>query len=258
MLYFDHDTDASKSDEINDLRCLCGGAAVDAYWYILEQIYREETHWVFSRNQRVNPSVLRFFAVDEETFGSWIATMCDLGMLFSIVDNDGVPNAVMSARAAARIEKYKSRAETARQNGKNGGRPPKENPGKTQSVSKSKPKANQAKPTSKAKKREEKRRHGFSQEENPMSGKGGGGVENRSPVCPDCGGPMRPDSDVGGWRCRDGSCRAAVKFREAHRHGMAAYCPRCGVEAKRNTQSGRFECPGCLDVYGPEDVVWRR
>ena len=51
MRYFDHDTDATKDELIQALRLECGGAAVDVYWCILENIYREETDWVPSRYQ---------------------------------------------------------------------------------------------------------------------------------------------------------------------------------------------------------------
>ena len=43
MKYFDHDVEAYKDDKIVLLRRECGGAAIDAYWTLLELIYREET-----------------------------------------------------------------------------------------------------------------------------------------------------------------------------------------------------------------------
>lgn len=42
MLYFDHSTGASTDPKIMQLRLECGGAAVDAYWYLVEQMHRDE------------------------------------------------------------------------------------------------------------------------------------------------------------------------------------------------------------------------
>ena len=46
MKYFDHDVEAYKDDKIVLLRRECGGAAIDAYWTLLELIYREETEMI--------------------------------------------------------------------------------------------------------------------------------------------------------------------------------------------------------------------
>ena len=43
MKYFDDYVEAYKDDKIVLLRPACGGAAIDAYWTLLELIYREET-----------------------------------------------------------------------------------------------------------------------------------------------------------------------------------------------------------------------
>lgn len=48
MLYFSHDTKASVDEKIMQLRLEFGGAAVDAYWYLVERIYEKETKLVFS------------------------------------------------------------------------------------------------------------------------------------------------------------------------------------------------------------------
>jgi len=259
MLYFRHDTDASKGDDLNDLRCTCGGAAVDCYWYILEQIYKEETHWVYRRNQRANPSVLRFFQVDEKTFLEWIDTMLSLGLFHSVADNDGSPVALMSSRAMAEIETYRRRAEIARENGKKGGRKPAKKKGpKTKSVSKSEPKANRGK-TDGATDDQAKRREdmGSSEEEPNIYKKGGSGVEN-SPSCPTCGKRLLPDPQTGALRCSDMSCPGTMA-KPAHnlRFGLTALCPSCNVKCHLNSQSGRLECPSCLNTYSTGEALWR-
>ena len=68
MRYFDHDTDATKDELIQALRLECGGAAVDVYWCILENIYREETDWVPSRYQAGTKSVLHWLCIGWDEF----------------------------------------------------------------------------------------------------------------------------------------------------------------------------------------------
>lgn len=214
MLFFSHDTDASTRDLI-DLRCECGGAAVDAYWYILEQIYRQETYWVYSLNQSVKKSVLRVLDVDETTFLTWVNVMVDLGLFFHIADSNGEPVGLMSVRAKETIEAYQQKAAIARENGKKGGRPKKaKNQTKTEGVSNRKPNPNQEESGSKAKKRKEKKRDRFtSVNRKPISSSDSNSVEN-SPRCPECGQRMRFDYALDGWRCCDGDCRATLKARE--------------------------------------------
>ena len=64
MLYFNHDTQASKDDRIIALRSSMGGAAVDAYWTIIELIHRDETELVFGENQMLTKSVSAWLFTD--------------------------------------------------------------------------------------------------------------------------------------------------------------------------------------------------
>ena len=50
MRYFDHDTTAGSDDKIMALRLAHGGAAVDAYWVLLEMMYQSETELVIFGN----------------------------------------------------------------------------------------------------------------------------------------------------------------------------------------------------------------
>ena len=67
MEYFNHDSAAGGDDKIIALRLECGGAAVDAYWVVLEQIYRDETALDIFGNQHVLRSVCHRLATDAET-----------------------------------------------------------------------------------------------------------------------------------------------------------------------------------------------
>ena len=75
MRYFDHDVTASDDDRIMALRLECGGAAVDAYWAVLELIYRTETPLVFSENRPETKSLCHRLCTDAETLGSWLSSM---------------------------------------------------------------------------------------------------------------------------------------------------------------------------------------
>ena len=134
MRYFDHDTEACKDDLIMALRLEHGGAAVDAYWAILEYIYFYETALVFSSNRPETKSVLHWLVLDYETLKTYILTMEKLGLIFTEKDEENDAIIVHSERAKDNIERYQQRVETARQNGKKGGRKPKANRSKTKSV----------------------------------------------------------------------------------------------------------------------------
>ena len=134
MLYFDHSTTAATDSRIAELCIECGCGAVAAFWVIMEQIYRDETGLVLFENQAGNRPVTKVFShwlnVDENQLMEWVSAMLEIGLLEM---DESKPGAVTNKRAVANIEAYREKCETARQNGKRGGRKP------TQ-----KPKANQA------------------------------------------------------------------------------------------------------------------
>lgn len=160
MKYFDHDVDAHKDDKIILLRKIHGGAAVDAYWTILEIIYRDETNLKTdikpNDNQaetKLKPNGLTaisfFLQVDENTLKTWIETMCELG-LFSKKEGSNGHITIASSRATANINTYKARCETNRENGSKGGRPKKtagQSVGKTKSKPNGKRTESELKPT---------------------------------------------------------------------------------------------------------------
>lgn len=138
MLYFSHDTSAANDSRIEALRITQGGAAVDAYWVLLEMMYKDEKPVpLFEETNSVIALVSHRLLTDEKTLATWVNAMLALGLFKRNVEN------IFSERAMETIAAYHRKAETARQNGKKGGRKPK-----------SKPKANPAESESKANKKE--------------------------------------------------------------------------------------------------------
>lgn len=135
MLYFNHDTQASKDDRIIALRSSMGGAAVDAYWTIIELIHRDETELVLGENQMLTKSVSAWLFTDEKTLMQWVEYMLEVGLLV-LCDRTSESVIVTSERAKENIVAYQQKAETARENGKNGGRKPSKNRVGSTSVSK--------------------------------------------------------------------------------------------------------------------------
>ena len=204
MEYFNHDTAAGVDDKIIALRLECGGAAVDAYWVILEQLYRDETALVFFGNRHLTRSVCHRLAVDEETLKTWVLAMLEIGLLERTVEN---PDAIHSSRATENINAYRQKAETARQNGKKGGRKPTE-----------KPKANQ--------------RGNRTLTDDETQGKANKIKENKG-----------IDTHKGYQIPNAEGVAAAVKTAPP---SAQKNCPSCGFTMFRNTQTGRVQCPnGC-------------
>lgn len=142
MQYFNHDTDASTDPGIMSLRLMAGGAAVDAYWYLVELMYREETNCLAFANQLGLPLVSHMLNTDEKTLESYVSAMCEVG-LFEMVESDVLT--VRSKRVGESVSAYEDKRETLRQNGKKGGRKPTRKPDanqkQTKAETKSKPDA---------------------------------------------------------------------------------------------------------------------
>ena len=158
MRYFDHDSMAGDDDKIVALRLEHGGAAVDAYWVILERIYRDETALDYFDNRHAKRTLCHCLNADVETLDSWVSTMLELTLFTLDAEN---PKALVSERAMSNIRAYQGKCETARQNGKKGGRKPSVKPTGNQD-------ANQTQSERQAKKRKEKKDIG-SHKENQIS-----------------------------------------------------------------------------------------
>ena len=198
MIYFDHDTGAMADPKMTELCIECGPGAIAAYWCILEQIYRDESPLVLFANQDGNRTLTKvvshWLCIDSETLESWVSAMLGIGLLETDENN---PNAVTSKRAMANIEAYKAKQETARQNGKKGGR-----------KTKPKPNANQTPTESvsgrKANKRKENKGFGFDKQNQKPCASGAAAAARAAPpaACPKCGSPLvATDVSSTGWWC---------------------------------------------------------
>ena len=200
MKYFDHDTDATKDELIQALRLECGGAAVDAYWSILEAIYRDETDLVLSANRPETKALTHWLAIGFDTLESYVQAIGSINLL-RVEKGDAGEYTVHSERAACNIAKYQARAETARQNGAKGGRKPRANRRRT----KAEPRANQRLTEPKAKEKENilgsyKATQIYAADEAAAADAAPPAV----PICPTCSSPLKfaAGSDGVRWRCK--------------------------------------------------------
>lgn len=136
MKYFDHDVEAYKDDKLVLLRRDYSGAAVDAYYALIEWIYREETEIKPNDNPVGFASVCFFLQVSEDQLNEWIEGMVKYGLL---IQTEG--GGLTSQRAAENIDGYKSRCASNKANGGKGGRPRK-TPVQTERKTEEKPKEN--------------------------------------------------------------------------------------------------------------------
>lgn len=112
MKYFDHDVESYKDDKIMLLRHAHGSEAVDAYWAIVEQIYRDED--AFSDSQQIASESLAFvIGITTDKLGECISGMLEYGLLVRDEDGD-----LMSPRAAGKIEGYQERCAANAENAK--------------------------------------------------------------------------------------------------------------------------------------------
>lgn len=109
MQYFDHSTTAASDDKVLTLRMDHGGAAVDAYWAILEQIYNDESACKAGAKRALSHRL----CTTPEQLETWISAMLELGLLETDADN---PDSITSERAMGNIRRYQEKCETARQN----------------------------------------------------------------------------------------------------------------------------------------------
>lgn len=110
------------------LRRLHGCGAVVAYWLIVEHIYKTEEPLNLigsdKKTQLVRGWFLGFLDCSDSDLISWVETMLELDLLTQVNDS----GEVSSGRIERELDKYHLKAETARQNGKKGGRPKTQKP----------------------------------------------------------------------------------------------------------------------------------
>lgn len=209
MQYFDHSTNASNDLKVMGLRIEQGGAAVDAYWYVIEQIHGNERPLCVSDATalRVHCHTL---CVDVETLEKWCDAMVSVGLL----EYDEKHENLTSARASKNVRQYREKKEKAssaaqsRWSNADAKRPHKRTQSKTNAV---------GMPTK----------------------------QNKTKVSSALASTTKPNASAG--------AAAADAAPPPRRNPL---CPMCGVKAWRNEQSGKYECPQCLDVFDAEKVRW--
>lgn len=208
MRYFDHDTTASGDDLILALRIEHGGAAVDCYWAILEQIYREESPSVIEENRPETKALTSRLMIGFDELKKYVSTMVAFGLLDAVDTGDGTYTSVMSKRAQDNIDAYQKKCETNRLNGQKGGRKPKRKASGNRSANRTE---TQSVSDREAKKRKEKKVLGLDKPNPNTDAEHGADAGKPAPrsarKCSRCGGDMQPtNSFVSGtkrryWRC---------------------------------------------------------
>lgn len=122
MRYFDHDTTAASDDLIMALRLEHGGAAVDCYWAIIEQIYREERPAIIDDKRPETKALSVRLAIAYEVLITYVKTMIEYGLLVVVENIESDCLIVTSERAQDNITAYQNKCEKARLNGAKGGK----------------------------------------------------------------------------------------------------------------------------------------
>lgn len=176
MNYFSHDTGAANDPKIEALRVECKGGAVDAYWVILETIYRDEEPYDLPGNPSALKALAHKLTTSVTTLVKWIDKMVELGLFHIVVENENHGKGLYSERCEKTISDYQKIRETARQNGKKGGRKPRGNQSANRVGTKgvSKPLAN-------------KRKENIKEINKEKTAVGSAAAIAAPPACPKCG-----------------------------------------------------------------------
>ena len=126
MRYFGHDTNAWKDEKIGDLCLTYGLAGYGLYWVIVETLHSEEQPVNLSETEPLTKLVARWFGVGCDWVLECVRFMVSCGLLKQIKGRKG-SLIVSSDRVEENITRYQAKCETARQNGKKGGRKPNRN-----------------------------------------------------------------------------------------------------------------------------------
>ena len=220
MRYFDHDTTAASDDLIMALRIEHGGAAVDCYWAIIEQIYREESPAVIDDNRPETKALSVRLAIAYQVLEQYVKTMISYGLLTVVENHESGCLLVTSERAEANIEAYRDKCEKARLNGAKGGR-------KSKRLAKANQRAKRTLSGSgsdcKAKKRKEidmDNLYGYPYQNASVGADADKSAppaadDSKKPVCPLCSKPVRFDAKAARWKCEECGEINAPNFVEA-------------------------------------------
>lgn len=208
MRYFDHDTTAASDDLIMALRLEHGGAAVDCYWAIIEQIYRDEKPAIIAENRPETKALSVRLAIAYQVLETYVKTMVSYGLLDIVENSENGCMHVTSKRAQDTITAYKDKCEKARLNGAKGGKKSKR---KANATRRAKRTLADSGSDSQANRREEKRGIGSHKgNQIPLASDDADAGKTAPPSafqCPNCDVPMaRTNLRVSGtdrhvWRC---------------------------------------------------------
>lgn len=206
MLYFEHDTTAASDDLIMALRIAHGGAAVDCYWAILEQIYKDEKPTAIIENRPQTQALTVRLALGFDTLKKYVSTMVLYGLLEAEETDDGGYENVISKRAMENIEAYRAKCEKNRLNGQKGGR---RTAAKTDRKANAKRTLTQSASERQANKRKENKVMGLDKLNPLLNAEHGAEAGKPAPrsakECPNCHSEMEPTAARSGgkriWRC---------------------------------------------------------
>ena len=190
MLYFDHDTSASTDQKLMQLRLECGGAAVDAYWYLVEQMHREERA-VCVGNAGAMRVHCHTLCTDERTLREWVSTMLSTGLLEASESGDEV----YSNRALFNINEYQAKKEKASSAAKSRW---------SNADAKQPHKRTQSERNADAMLRKEKKRNSSNATKSITTTKQSGAAEAAEAAAPDCKKPVCPMCEVEAWKDNTG------------------------------------------------------
>ena len=122
MRYFDHDTTAASDDLIMALRLEHGGAAVDCYWAVIEQIYRDEGPVAIDEKRPETKALSVRLAIAYQELEKYVNTMISYGLLCIAETGEEDCLHVTSERAEENILAYQEKCKKARLNGAKGGK----------------------------------------------------------------------------------------------------------------------------------------
>lgn len=245
MHYFEHSVNAATDPKIMRLRLEFGGAAVDAYWYLVEHMHAEERGICMddAGAMRVHCHQL---CTDEKTLRGWVEGMVSAGLL-ELAD-DG--RSVVSRRTVENVAAYKEKREKASgaASARWGGEK-RENPRKPSSKAASK-KAAPASDASAMQAQCERNADAMRPHEEPQCGGKPSAMpikQNKTKVLNTHKGYSNTDAASGGAAAAGAAPPSAGK----------PFCPLCDVEMWKETQTGSWHCPNCQDAFRAEKAVWR-
>lgn len=109
MFYFEHSSTAATDPKIMDLRLQHGGAAIDAYWYLVERMHHDES-WICVSNANALRVVCHALCTTQEELLKWVDAMVEVGLF--CYDETG--EFIYSERADENIKAYEEKREKAR------------------------------------------------------------------------------------------------------------------------------------------------